>query len=199
MVDGAQAFGQVQLALDELRFDYYIGNFHKWVGAIRASSILIAKKGFPVEYRGLVVGRGDDFQVDRPLIIRETNWIGLHDPVAVLSVPFCIEENNRLFGLDAMDTCAIGLKEGLNCLQEVLGDKIEIENTPIASMTTIIVRQSREVSIASVRNRLSQHQCWASVWPIEAPNKFRLRLCHYHYNELSDYVRLSDALLEIAR
>lgn len=40
LVDGAHAIGQVQVNLEDLRQDFYTGNFHKWLYTPRGCAIL---------------------------------------------------------------------------------------------------------------------------------------------------------------
>jgi isopenicillin-N epimerase len=92
VVDGAHAPGQVDLLLDELWADFYVGNCHKWLSAPKGAAFLFARPERQELLEPLIVGWG--WQSDTPGLspfIDYFDWTGTQDPAAYLSVPAAID------------------------------------------------------------------------------------------------------------
>lgn len=91
IVDGAHAPGQIDLRLDELGADFYVGNCHKWLMTPKGSAFLYARPERQGMIAPLVVSWGDRGQDVRPgRFIEELEYQGTRDMAAYLAVPAAI-------------------------------------------------------------------------------------------------------------
>jgi isopenicillin-N epimerase len=91
VIDGAHATSQVDLRLDELGADFYVGNCHKWLCAPKGSAFLFARPERQELLEPLIISWG--WQADRPsksLFIDHFERQGTSDPSAYLTVPAAI-------------------------------------------------------------------------------------------------------------
>ncbi len=92
VIDGAHAPGQIDLRLDALGADYYLGNCHKWLSAPPGAAFLSARPERQAALRPLVVSWGYEPRVPGPSPFHDLfDWIGTDDPAAVLSIPAALD------------------------------------------------------------------------------------------------------------
>lgn len=97
LVDGAHAPGQLELDIDAIGADYYVGNCHKWLCAPKGSAFLHARREHQagldatVTSWGYVEGFDADDCLGRTPFERRMQWQGTHDPSAWLAVPAAID------------------------------------------------------------------------------------------------------------
>jgi isopenicillin-N epimerase len=92
VVDGAHAPGQVNLDLDTLGADFYLGNCHKWMTAPKGAGFLYARSERQSLLQPLVVSWGWEARTPGPSPFQDYfEWIGTDEPSAYLSVPAAIE------------------------------------------------------------------------------------------------------------
>ena len=98
VVDGAHAPGQIDLDVSAVGADFYVGACHKWLCAPKGASFMVARPGAQELIEPLVVGWGwgdrRTIDVGSPFLDQH-EWLGTHDPAAVLSVPAAIEFQRR--------------------------------------------------------------------------------------------------------
>ena len=98
LVDGAHAPGAIDLDIESLAVDWYVGNLHKWAFAPRACGIVWAapqrRAGLhpPVLSWGLT---SDDW-------LEEFDWTGTRDPSPCLAAPAAIDFMRDRLGVQAM-------------------------------------------------------------------------------------------------
>ncbi len=91
VIDGAHAPGHIDLQLDDLGADFYIGNCHKWLCAPKGAGFLWSRPDRQALLEPFVVGWGWQSASPGPsLFIDHFDWVGTHDPSAYLSVPAAI-------------------------------------------------------------------------------------------------------------
>lgn len=91
VIDGAHAPGQIDLDLETLGADFYVGNCHKWLAAPVGAGFLHARPERQHLLRPLVVSWGWQPRQPGPSpFIDLFDWIGTDDPSAYLSVPAAI-------------------------------------------------------------------------------------------------------------
>jgi isopenicillin-N epimerase len=92
VIDGAHAPGQIDLCLDDLGADFYVGNCHKWLSAPKGSAFLFARPERQELLEPFVISWG--YQSDRPgpsRFVDHYSTIGTDDPSGYLSVPAAID------------------------------------------------------------------------------------------------------------
>lgn len=98
VIDGAHAPGQIDLDMETIGADYYLGNAHKWLSSAKGSAFLYARPERQDALEPLVVSHGwRRPNSDRSQFLDYFSAIGTDDPSAYLSVPAAIEfqENNN--------------------------------------------------------------------------------------------------------
>jgi isopenicillin-N epimerase len=91
VIDGAHAPGQIDVALDALQADFYMGNCHKWLSAPPGAGFLYARPDRQPLLHPLIVSWG--WQAEHPGTSPFQDyfgWTGTSDPAAYLSVPAAI-------------------------------------------------------------------------------------------------------------
>jgi isopenicillin-N epimerase len=97
VVDGAHAPGQIQLWLEQLNADFYVGNLHKWLCAPKGAGFLYAHKDVQSLLEPLVISWG--YEAEQPgssqFVDHHEMW-GTRDISVFLSVPAAIsfQEDN---------------------------------------------------------------------------------------------------------
>ncbi len=91
VIDGAHAPGQIDLQLDALGADFYVGNLHKWLCAPKGAGFLYAKPEKRRFLKPLIVSWG--YESETPSgskLADEHEWQGTRDIAAFLTVPQAI-------------------------------------------------------------------------------------------------------------
>lgn len=92
IIDGAHAPGQIDLTLEDLGADFYIGNLHKWLCAPKGSAFLYARPEVQHLAQPLIISWGwESDQPSQSLFIDWHQWTGTRDIAAFLSVPDAIK------------------------------------------------------------------------------------------------------------
>lgn len=105
LIDGAHAPGQLDLSLDAIGADFYVGNCHKWLCAPKGTAFLHARADrqdwldAPVTSWGYAPDsgghRGFDAYLGHTVFERRMQWQGTRDISAWLAVPTAIEFQRR--------------------------------------------------------------------------------------------------------
>jgi isopenicillin-N epimerase len=88
VVDGAHAPGQIDLDVEAIGADVYVGNCHKWLSAPKGSAFLYARREAQSLIDPLVVSWD---WADGAAFETVHSWQGTRDPAALLAVPAAIE------------------------------------------------------------------------------------------------------------
>ena len=89
VVDGAHAPGQIDLDMQAIGADCYVGNCHKWLCAPKGAAFLYTRPETQSQLRPHIVGWGYDEQ--DPRYVDQFEVMGTLDPAAYLSVPAAID------------------------------------------------------------------------------------------------------------
>ncbi len=114
VVDGAHGPGHVDLALDKLGCDVYIGNCHKWLCAPKGSAFLYARPEVQDQLEPLIVSWGGTHREPGPSrFVDELEYGGTRDYAACLAVPAAIEFQARNHWPAVQQRCRNLLAEGV--------------------------------------------------------------------------------------
>jgi isopenicillin-N epimerase len=131
LVDGAHAPGQIELDLDAIGADFYVGNCHKWLCAPKGSGFLHARPEHqamlhaPITSWGYAEGTGGhsgfDAYLGRSLFERRMQWQGTRDLAAWLAVPAAIDFQARHDWPTVRARCHTLARDALAALTERFG------------------------------------------------------------------------------
>lgn len=96
IIDGAHAPGQIDINLERIGADFYVGNLHKWLCAPKGSAFLYARPEVQHLLYPLIVSWG--WQSDKPSqskFIDNFEYTGTRDIAAFLTVPDAIKYQNQ--------------------------------------------------------------------------------------------------------
>ena len=94
VIDGAHAPGQIDLDLQDIDPDFYLGNAHKWLNAPKGSGFIYTRLDRQQLIEPLVVGWGwgGEWRVKYGSdYLDNLQWLGTNDVSAYLSVPAAID------------------------------------------------------------------------------------------------------------
>jgi isopenicillin-N epimerase len=200
LIDGAHAPGMVPLHLDALGASYSVGNCHKWMCAPKGAAYLHVRADRRPMVDPLVISHGWNAGA------RSTgnrlhdlfDWPGTHDPSAWLSVPTAIGTVATLhadgwpgvmrancdLALAARRLVCYALGVEPPCPEEMIGSMaaLQVGGTGSAEHLRAWLRAQHGIVVP------------VSPWPSAAHRL--VRWSAHRYNDLHDYARLADALVE---
>ena len=147
LVDGAHAPGQLDLNLEKLGADFYVGNCHKWLLAPKGSAFLHARESAQALVHGLVTSWGysertalnadQEAYAGTGTFERRHQWQGTRDIAAFLAVPAALEFRRKYSWPGRQRTChtmAADLQRKIlaqNGLSPVVSDADYLQMVPI--------------------------------------------------------------------
>lgn len=189
LVDGAHAPGMIDLDVERVGADFYVGNLHKWVCAPRGTAVLHAAARWRPVLRPLVAswGEAEGF----PLAFDET---GTEDPTAWLSAPRALRVLGQL-GLDRVrrHNADLAVAGQLDVARAIGVPADDLPRDPAVSMQLVPlpagIAATREAA-ASLQDRIGEESsvevavtCW--------DGRGFVRLSAHAYNAPADYRRLA--------
>ncbi len=193
IVDGAHAPGMLDLEVSTIGADWYIGNCHKWLLAPKGAAFIVAKP--------------DKCRVTHPAVISSSfgrgfwsrfAWTGTRDPSAWLSIGTALDFWSGV-GEKAGREYMCGLADWAG--EQLVSDwRTERGATSdmTGAMTTVRLPQNPTLKAAGPE---MLHDWLLRVHKIEVPifvlgDSLWLRISTHLYNDESDVLRLSRALLK---
>lgn len=199
LIDGAQAPGNVAIALNSLGATYYTGNCHKWLCAPKGAAFLYVSPDKQAKIRPLAISHGANSpRTDLSRFRLEFDWTGTDDPTAYLSVPKAIQfmrsllpggwealmAHNRNLTLEARKMICQVLQISLPCPEDAIGSmaSIPLKNFPL-SWDRLQAKLIDEFNI----------EVKVSPWDT---NTCLLRISAQLYNSLDQYQVLAEKIEE---
>ena len=192
LVDGAHAPGQVDLEVDAIGADWYVGNGHKWLCAPKGTAFLtVAPDAATEEIHPTTIshayGQG---------LAAEFGKIGTRDPSAWLCIPDAIDFHRRLGGRTLRERNAALARSAGTDLAAALGTETGGPAGCFGAMATVRLPCDFEATwenAGRIRDRLwRDHRVETLVAAVAG--RLWLRLSIFAYNDESDLAGLPDAV-----
>ncbi|SRR5579883_48530 len=195
LIDGAHAPGQIDLHLDTLGADYYVGNCHKWLFAPKGAAFLWVDKKHQAKIHPTVISHylGGGYQT-------EFGWTGTRDSTAWLSIPAGIEFHKKLFAAGSREYTRKLLVDARREISVALGVPLGTPENMLANLCTFPLPGNPDATDERV---LKLHDVLFDEHRIEVPamnanGKLYVRISSQVYNDPSDFDALKGALVELA-
>jgi isopenicillin-N epimerase len=192
--DAAHAPGQIPLDLPALGADWVTGNLHKWYFAPRGCAVLWVRTERQSRLHPTVISHGYGGG-----IAAEFNWTGTRDLTAWLSAPAGIAFHNSLGGKALMERNRRLAADAASLLSDAWQTEVAGLPEQRAAMASVRVPKVAAGAIAEfgrlLHDRLlNKHRIQVPLFTIKGA--LWLRISAQAYNEISDYHRLAEAVLE---
>jgi isopenicillin-N epimerase len=190
LVDAAHAPGQVPLDLPSLGADWVTGNLHKWYFAPRGCAVLWVRPERQAELHPTVISHGYSGG-----IAAEFNWTGTRDVTAWLSAPAGIAFHDSLGGTALMERNRRLAAEAASMLADAWQTEIAGLPEQRAAMASIrVFKAPAELGRLLHDRLLDGHRIQVPFFTIKGA--LWLRVSAQAYNEMAEYQRLAQAVLE---
>ena len=124
IIDGAHAPGQMDVDLEAIDADFYVGNCHKWLLSAKGAGFLYASKEMQEMVEPLVVSWGwgsNSPYTTGSNFLDNLEWWGTKDPAAYLSIPAAIQFQEQHDWPSVRQQCNQILQEALRRISELTG------------------------------------------------------------------------------
>ena len=199
LVDGAHAPGQVELSIDAIDADFYVGNCHKWMCAPKGSAFLHARPDRQDGLHATVTSwgyaedsgghSGFDAYLGQTEFERRLQWQGTRDISPWLAVPAAIDFQKRHDWPAVRERCHAMAREALDALTQRHGLSPIAHDEDWAQMVAIPVPPQDPETL---RLRLYDENRIEIPVTTHAGRTF-VRLSVQGYNTEDDIARLLDA------
>jgi isopenicillin-N epimerase len=196
LVDGAHGPGHLELDLQALGADWYVGNCHKWLMAPKGCGFLWAPPHQQADLHPVTIshGLGKGF-------LAEFDWTGTRDPSAFLAVDAAIDFHQRLGGATLRSRNAALAWQAAELLADRLGTETGAESALCGAMALVrlpVEGPATQERALELRGRLLDefhtdaplHALGDAIW---------LRLSAQAYNVIGDYERLAEISVKLIR
>lgn len=213
LVDGAHAPGQIPVDIRELDPAFYVGSLHKWVGTPRGASFIYVRPDLQDGFRTVALSsRAKKIRHDRPLFLRDFDYMGTDDYSAFLVVPDAIDAGARLVpggwhGLMAANHRKILEARDAVCTRAGLQPSCPDDMT--GAMVSLVIPEAPAMLPPRVTSYddplqdilLARHGIQVPIWRLwENPGLRVIRLSAQLYNTPAQYAYCGHALAdELAR
>lgn len=206
VVDGAHSPGHVPVDLRGLNPSYFVGSGHKWLNGPKGSGFVYVRPDKQATFRPVALSsRAHKVRPDRPLFLRDFDYLGTDDYSGVLSLPTAMEATATLLpgGFPALMKYNHELVlEGRRILCEALGLEATAPESMVCGMATLVIPEPAP----ELANRPTayddalqdalyhNHRVVVPIWRLNATNQRLVRISAHVYNTPEDYRRLAEAL-----
>jgi isopenicillin-N epimerase len=192
LVDGAHTPGLLDLNVDSIDADWYVGNFHKWICAPKGAAFLAVSRRPTAPIHPLAISHayGQPFPT-------AFDKIGTHDATAILSVPSAITFHERLGGSALRSRNRDMARNVAQRVAAGMGSEMGADPSLFHAMATIrlpVDIAEHPDAIGRIHDHLLEHNRIEAAISLVAGTLY-LRVSVQAYNDTDDYEGLSAAAM----
>lgn len=208
LVDGAHAPGQVPLDVGALRATYYVGSGHKWLGAPKGTGFMHVRPDRQGRLRSLALSsRAHRVRPERPLFLRDFDYMGTNDYSPTLSLPSALEATGSLLpgGWPSLLRANHDLiMRGRRVLCAGLGIEAPTPEALVGTMATLpipdpapqLMDRHTAYDDALQDALYERHRIVVPIWRWGPQDRRVVRISAFLYNRVDQYEMLALALRE---
>jgi len=134
LIDGAHGPGQIDLDVQSLGADFWVGNLHKWLCAPKGAAVLCVAQAWQDRVHPTVISHGYTQGLET-----EFHWTGTRDPTAQLTAPAAIDLHEAQGGATFRAAHHALVRDGRAHIARALGVDLPHPDDPTlyGSMATI--------------------------------------------------------------
>ncbi|ASP89694.1 aminotransferase class V-fold PLP-dependent enzyme (plasmid) [Sinorhizobium meliloti] len=191
LVDGAHAPAHIDVDLESLSADWYVGNCHKWLMAPKGSAFLWTHPSKQALTHPTTISHGY-----REGYLAEFAWTGTRDPTPFLCVPAAIDFHFELGGERLRDRNKALAWEAATLIAEAFDTEVGVDKEHACAMVTVRLPVSpSQITAADLRSGLLDLGTDAPVF--QHGEALWLRISSQAYNDRDDY-RMLERLIHKA-
>lgn len=211
LVDGTHAPGQIPVDIAAMNPDFWVGSGHKWMSAPKGTGVLYVPEGSQGGFRTVCLSsRAHKVRPERPLFLRDFDYMGTDDYSGILSVPAAIDSMGSMLPGGWPELYARNHKlviEGLKIVCNGLGVEPPAPESMIGTMATVklpeppahMLTRPTKYDDALQDELVDRHGVVVPIWRLSSDNSRVLRISAQVYNTVEEYHKLTDALVEELR
>jgi isopenicillin-N epimerase len=208
LIDGAHAPGMIDLDLEKLNADYYVGNCHKWICSPKGSAVLWVREDHHHKIFPLQISHAYDKPVERKLLwAKSFFWPGTDDYSAYLCLPDAIRFMGEIFtgGWEELRKHNRDLTlKGRKLISEKLNIELPAPENMIGHLGTMIIGKT-ELPPNGFNVITPLQEALFSSYKIEVPvfvyprhnPQLCLRIACQAYNDISQIEYLAESVRQI--
>lgn len=158
VVDGAHAPGQIDVALDTMGVDFWVGNLHKWVCAPRGAAVLYAAPQHHDVIRAPITSHGHGLGFHA-----EFDWTGTFDPSPWLSAPRALAQHEAWGGAELR----AAHRQLAGHFRDRLYDALDLPNPAVPGTPHTLAMIAVPLGVPTTHVPAAQH--WLAAHKVEAP------------------------------
>jgi selenocysteine lyase/cysteine desulfurase len=201
LIDGAHSLGGLPLSVRDIGADYYTSNCHKWLGSPKTSGFLYVKSCHKSLIDPLVISHGYGFGFTSGF-----TWSGSYDYTTYTSLLTVLDFWEFYGPKSIMEYMYTTAKQGAQCLVKAWGTDLLSDIGHFGTMVLVrlpdgllglsvdMPRTSNDVE--RVQDTL-HNKCKIEVPVKLLQGKLYIRISAHIYNDLKDYERVAQAILEL--
>lgn len=191
IIDGAHAPGMIDLDIEDIGCDFYIGNCHKWMFALKGCAMLWATEAFRDKLHPLTISHNY-----KKGFLSEFEWVGTRNPSSWLSLPTAIDFYNDMGGANIREYNHNLAIEAGALLETELSSAPAIPEEMTGSILSFPALKNYDASQEQAnllrKEFLSKYNIELMFTPFKGRMYFRISA--QIYNDIRDYEKLVEAM-----
>lgn len=193
LVDGAHSVGMIDLNVDELGVDWYLGCCHKWLLSAKGAGFIVTEPHNHSMMRSMRIS----YTYEKPYPHR-FHWVGTNDYTPWLTIGLGIDVINKLGQENISNYCNDLVIEAGKLMSKEFGVDYSIPNSLSTYMTVVKLPkklQDKKIGVEKLQEIFFNNGFNTKIVLID--NVKYIRISAYIYNDITDYEKFCDVVSKL--